>query len=127
MALNIRVTVQGPVNRGQWRAKVERAIAAGLADGEHKLLQLAHGDVVNTLNRVLRTQTPYYRLRIRIISNRVDDSGVIYGPWLEGTGSRNAPVTRFRGYATFRKVASRIEQKKNYVTDNAIRNRLRGV
>lgn len=33
----------------------------------------------------------------------VDDDGMVYGPWLEGTGSRNR-TTRFKGYATFRKV-----------------------
>ena len=41
----------------------------------------------------------------------VHDSGIVYGPWLEGVGSRNYPVTRFRGYSTFRKVAQEIERK----------------
>ena len=30
------------------------------------------------------------------------DGGVVYGPWLEGVGSRNA-TTRFKGYSSFRK------------------------
>ena len=34
----------------------------------------------------------------------VTDTPIVYGPWLEGTGSRNFPRTRFRGYHTFRKV-----------------------
>lgn len=33
---------------------------------------------------------------------RIDDNGVVYGPWLEGTSSRNQ-TTRFKGYASFRK------------------------
>ena len=41
----------------------------------------------------------------------VHDSGIIYGPWLEGVGSRNYPVTRFKGYSTFRKVAQEIGRK----------------
>jgi hypothetical protein len=41
----------------------------------------------------------------------VHDSGIVYGPWLEGVGSRNAPVTRFAGYSMFRKVAQQIERK----------------
>jgi hypothetical protein len=41
----------------------------------------------------------------------VHDSDIIYGPWLEGVGSRNYPTTRFRGYSTFRKVAQQIERK----------------
>ena len=41
----------------------------------------------------------------------VHDSGLVYGPWLEGVGSRNAPVTRFKGYSMFRKVAQQLERK----------------
>jgi len=41
----------------------------------------------------------------------VHDSGIVYGPWLEGVGSRNYPVTRFKGYSTFRKVRQEIERK----------------
>ncbi len=41
----------------------------------------------------------------------VHDSGIVYGPWLEGVGSRNFPVTRFKGYSTFRKVRQEIERK----------------
>ncbi len=41
----------------------------------------------------------------------VHDSGIIYGPWLEGVGSRNFPVTRFKGYSMFRKVAQQIDRK----------------
>lgn len=126
MSLGIRVNVSGPVDRGQWRAKVRRAMFNGLTEAEHDLLEMARDDVDQTLNRVLRHQTPYYRLQIGIRSNRVDDGGVVYGPWLEGVGSRNA-TTRFKGYFTFRKVTSRIRQKVNYVTENALRKHLRGV
>lgn len=33
----------------------------------------------------------------------ITDGGVIYGPWLEGEGTRNL-TTRFKGYASFRRV-----------------------
>ena len=39
---------------------------------------------------------------------RVSDSNCIYGPWLEGVGSRNA-TTKFKGYATFRKVYGEVD------------------
>lgn len=122
--LTIRVIVQGPVQRGQWRRRMERATAQGMENAERELLQAGHDDVRSTLNRVLRKQTPYYRTRIAIRDNRITDSGVIYGPWLEGVGSRNK-TTRFKGYFTFRKVTSRLQQKKGYVTDRAIRKALR--
>ncbi len=41
----------------------------------------------------------------------VHDSGIVYGPWLEGVGSRNFPVTRFRGYSMFRKVRDELSRK----------------
>ena len=62
--------------------------------------------------KTTRGSTGHYR---RNVSGRVEtafgevkgvltDGGVIYGPWLEGTSSRNM-TTRFKGYASFRKVA----------------------
>lgn len=122
--LNVRVTVQASVPLRGWGRRVERAMFQGMEDAETELLQIGYDDVVSTLNRVLRKQTPYYRLQIGIRNNRIDDRGVIYGPWLEGVGSRNR-TTRFKGYFTFRKVTSRLQQKKGYVTDRAIRKALR--
>jgi hypothetical protein len=36
------------------------------------------------------------------------DGRSVYGPWLEGTGSRNAPVTRFGGYHSARDAAEKV-------------------
>lgn len=41
----------------------------------------------------------------------VNDAGVVYGPWLEGTGSRNAPVTRFKGYGSARYAALAVDKQ----------------
>lgn len=40
----------------------------------------------------------------------VQDGGSVYGPWLEGTGSRNR-ATRFKGYAAFRIVTQRLRSE----------------
>jgi len=40
---------------------------------------------------------------------KIHDSGVVYGPWLEGTSSRNQ-TTRFKGYASFRRVKQWLEK-----------------
>lgn len=39
----------------------------------------------------------------------IDDGGIIYGPWLEGVGSRNA-TTRFKGYFMWRRTAQNMER-----------------
>ena len=68
--------------------------------------------VKKRLGLVLRNPTGYYKSKIKsdFRAGRVEvhDSGVIYGPWLEGISSRNAQ-TRFKGYRTFRKIAKRME------------------
>lgn len=67
------------------------------------------------LINVLQHPTGYYESRIvaePISADQwsINDSNVIYGPWLEGLSSRNQS-TRFKGYATFRRVQGRISQK----------------
>jgi hypothetical protein len=39
---------------------------------------------------------------------RVTDDEVIYGPWLEGTSSRNE-ATRFPGYGAFRQISQQVD------------------
>jgi hypothetical protein len=40
----------------------------------------------------------------------IDDGGVVYGAWLEGTSSRNQ-ATQFKGYAAFRKTKDWMEKQ----------------
>lgn len=49
----------------------------------------------------------------------VDDGGVIYGPWLEGVGSRNAR-TRFKGYSTFRRMAQEAQDRAEAIVGHEI-------
>jgi hypothetical protein len=113
--IRVNATRTGPFRDGRFqRAASQYSDAVQYAVAEHgeKL-------VVTRLNQVLKKQTPYYRTRITVKRGRggymVTDQGVIYGPWLEGTGSRNAPVTRFRGYATFRRVKPIVDRDANRI------------
>lgn len=98
------VTVSGPLFDGRAHAAVDamcEEIAYDVAEEGQAIVRL-NCDVN------FKTQTPYYTTRLQIAdaglyARNVDDSGVIYGPWLEGTGSRNFPNTRFKGYAMFRR------------------------
>lgn len=70
--------------------------------------------VLRRLQRVLQHPTGYFESQIqteRVMGNwEVNDSRkVVYGPWLEGTGSRNA-TTRFKGYRTFRIVKQDLDR-----------------
>lgn len=68
------------------------------------------------LPRVFRNETGFYQSHIRQEPEgagiMVSDGGqIVYGPWLEGVGSRNSPKTRFPGYSTFRRMAQRLRGK----------------
>ena len=49
---------------------------------------------------------------------RITDSGVIYGPWLEGVGSRNG--AGFRGYFQFRLTGEYIKKNTDKVKDELL-------
>jgi hypothetical protein len=49
----------------------------------------------------------------------ITDGGMVYGPWLEGTSSRNQS-TRFKGYATFRKTRDWLEGQAKSIAEAAL-------
>lgn len=93
--------LNGPIFDGQ-----AQAIAARMCDEmEREIAQKGVDLVQGRLIQVIRKPTPYYWTQIETIKRRggteVTGESVIYHWWLEGKGSRNFPVTRFKGYHTF--------------------------
>lgn len=115
--VSLTVDKRGPLFDG----RAEKRVADALEESTKRVATLGASMVRSRLNRVLRTQTPYYRLRVVARPDppgwKITDQGVIYGPWLEGTGSRNAPVTRFKGYHTFRFVTSDLQGRATMIAD----------
>lgn len=64
------------------------------------------------LGEVLKNPTGFYESNIhserQVNDVMVTDTPVVYGPWLEGVGSRNQS-TRFKGYHTFRIVSQQLD------------------
>jgi hypothetical protein len=83
-------------------------------EGLHRVAGQALSNVQTNLDASIRHPTPYYETQIRLDergdSAVVDDRGVIYGPWLEGVGSRNKS-TRFKGYFSFRRAVQTLQQQ----------------
>ena len=107
---SVTVTVSGPLFDGRALVAFEAfPLAATAAVGD-----AAYVDLRRTLGQVLRNPTGFYESRVQFNmaggDGFVHDSNVIYGSWLEGTGSRNA-TTRFKGYHSFRKVTQRIDAR----------------
>lgn len=97
---------------------------------ERNVAEYAEQEVHNQLHRVLRHPTGYYESHIRLEPSKgghweVNDGGMIYGPWLEGTGSRNSPVTRFPGYFTFRIVSERVNERAPGIAERVFVERTR--
>src|SRR3954447_912367 len=120
-----RVECTGPLFYGI----TETAVEIGVHEAKHKVAEEAVNMIHHRLGEVLQHPTGYYESRIvtnrGIVEDRVTDSGVVYGPWLEGVSSRNS-ATRFKGYATFRKVSQALEIKAEVIAEVAITEALRG-
>jgi hypothetical protein len=101
-------------------------------DGIRELVQLGETYLMNNLKTGglylgtelvgggrKQTSTGNYRRNISTsVSNlhgKIDDGGVVYGPWLEGISSRNYPSTKFKGYSAFRKASQKMEKGKHSI------------
>lgn len=89
--------------------------------------------IKDTFHTHFKEPTGFYESHVRVSreygSHVVSDggwSGPVYGPWLEGVGSRNAPVTRFRGYHAFRKASEALQRRIADMGDRIFRTRYEG-
>lgn len=115
MDFDVRVSSHGPVFDG----RADAAATAFVSDAEREVAKQGVDDVRQALHHVLRNPTGYYESRIQTEGNRVADGNVIYGPWLEGVGSRNKS-TRFKGYFTFRRVTQILRAKSSKVAERVL-------
>lgn len=113
----ITVTRHGPLFDGRADRKLHE-----MQDEIGRRVSILGASMIRSeLHRVLRVETPYYRLKNEAQKTpagwRIWDSNVIYGNWLEGTGSRNFPKTRFKGYATYRRTFAKIEERAKVIAE----------
>lgn len=120
--MHATVHVDGPLFDGRAPRVMDEYAQAVVDD----VAEQGFRDIGFTLHRVLKHPTGWYQSQIR---NRplgahtrvLYDNRVIYGAWLEGVGSRNAPVTRFEGYFTFRRVALALNRKAKPIAESTLR------
>jgi hypothetical protein len=98
----ITIQLRGPLFSGE----ANRAAADATRDIMDRVASYAMEQVQKNLDGSIKNPTPYYETQIQVTNlvqdRSVNDRGVVYGPWLEGVGSRNQ-TTRFKGYASFRR------------------------
>jgi hypothetical protein len=117
----VDVKLSGPFFRPGY---AEQVIKAYCDEVPLKVAGVGKADVDATLHRVLQHPTGYYQSMIAVRhfigAAVIYDQRVIYGRWLEGVGSRNFPVTRFRGYHTFRDVGARLDDKAEEIAGHVL-------
>lgn len=123
--IDVDVHLRGPVVEGH----TERIMRAYMTDAEQQVAQRGENLVHQRLGHVLKHPTGYYESRIQTERAHdgfaVNDGGVVYGPWLEGVGSRNR-TTRFKGYFTFRLVSQQLDGEAGDVAERVLRERFLG-
>ena len=119
--ISFRGRAQGPISSGA----IHKHVHDYQADVAEELAKEAENAWLVYLNSRLRHQRPYYTTRIdtrRLAFNRykIHDNGVIYGHWLEGTGSRNSPVTRFPGYWSMRDTKADMKYDRKPIAERVL-------
>lgn len=98
-------------------------VKAGCKKIERRAAEVADARVEILHRAFFRHPTPYYWTRVSAEPRAdhwvVTDHGVVYGPWLEGTGSRNR-TTRFKGYRSFRIAAQSMQTNIDVIVDPAV-------
>lgn len=141
MADSESVSVSGPLFDGRAEAALREGVAAvrtKVADkGEDFTRSAFAGSIrvdtgrflgsVTTVreSRVLTTESSGHTYSLPVVVDDPDKDAVIttgqaaYGPWLEGTGSRNE-TTRFKGYHGFRIAAQQLNSVAGNLADSVM-------
>lgn len=111
--------------------RLQGAIRDACQDIERELADQGAAMMRANLGQVLQHPTGFYQSQIHSSPTlgghwQVEDNGIVYGPWLEGVGSRNR-TTRFKGYATFRRTAQQLDRHATEVARRIISRYIRRV
>lgn len=124
----LRIRANARYNGPMFDARARRAFRDMRDELEEDAAEFALDHIQGTFHTHFRQPTGYYESNVRIKnSNEVWDggqAGPVYGPWLEGVGSRNN-TTRFKGYHAFRKAADALDRRVEEMGDRLFRLRYR--
>ena len=126
LTLSVNSHTGGPLFDG----RANRAIQDATDVIERKTATFGAAMIRARMDRTFKRQTPYYRLqneaRVDPPGWKISDNGVIYGPWLEGVGSRNR-TTRFKGYFIYRRSVQEIQRHMDEITRQEVARALAAV
>lgn len=120
--LDIDGTVRGPLTDG----RAERAMEEYVRDVPKQIAKRGERMVVSLLKSSIKNPTPRYWNTIHITQTGgggwiVTDRNAVYGPWLEGTGSRNRARPGFPGYGAFRLAGQMLDGQAGNIAEDHLR------
>jgi hypothetical protein len=120
MGEQVTVTVTGPLFDGRARHEVGEFLHQATHDVGSQ--GLANWQLF--LDRSIKHPTPYYETQVTVERAGTDvvvhDRGIVYGPWLEGVGSRNR-TTRFKGYFALRRAVQALKAEIPVLLEHMLR------
>lgn len=121
MDITVDVDISGPLFRPGYP---ERVVAEYRDEVTLKVAGVGQSILHEHLHRLLRHPTGYYQSHIAIkrfaAAAVIHDSRVIYGWWLAGVGSRNFPVTKFKGYKHWPLTHQELEAKTPTIANHVL-------
>jgi hypothetical protein len=124
----LRIRTRGQYNGPLFDFRARRVFNDFRDELEEESAEFVLDHIKGTFHTSFKQPTGYYESNVRIKNdNEVWDGGLggpVYGPWLEGVGSRNN-TTRFKGYHAFRKAAQALERRIESRGDRLFRLRYR--
>ena len=120
MPINISVQAHGPLFTGE----LQRRIPEAMHEAQQEIATIGADHLRDDLGRPpFKHPTGWYRSHVtqKMLGQNwaIWDSGVIYGPWLAGTSSRNAS-SRFKGYAHWRRAITFVNRIAKPTTEKII-------
>jgi hypothetical protein len=118
MRLDVSTRASGPIFDGRARAVANQYVNRLERQLAEEGLEILRGE----MHRVFRNPTGYYESRCKVVDGHViTDSRVVYGPWLAGIGSRNFPVTKFKGYDHWIQTRHQLNARKRGIGERLLR------
>lgn len=123
--MSLDIAFNGPLFDG----RAERAMERACDDARGDVAAFAEERVLMGTAANFRTRTPYYETRVtteRVSAevSLVHDQGVIYGPWLEGVGTRNRARPGFPGYHFWRAAKQAVATRGPQIAEIAVERHL---
>lgn len=125
-----KVKIRGPIFNAERRETILKRMRENILKS---ITKFAFNNVSRIFARKIKNPTPIYQTHIRVDDRlddlwRVTDDGiVVYNYWLEGIGSRNFPVTSFKGYHAWEQAGAATSKRALKLAETQVKKAVRSL